>query len=421
MKQYAMMEKRGAKAAFGLFLFAMLLLARDTLITSCLLGFTKSQFLMLGLICLFALGFLAVNRGAWKQILCDRRMLLIAVSTVLLLVPMVVKRDWQMMYFSILICLFFAVFLSYFTTVREVAKYYVVMLTGLGLYSVLVSNALKYMVLAGWFSVPVFYNSSGWEFQNFGLGFAVSWTYWHRNFGIFREPGVYQFFILMALYLNNYFVSWNKQRSLWVVNGILIVTMLSTFAVGGIIELGLFAVFLYFDKQWHKNKWGKIAGISLTIAMIAFFIHVVIMVRKPGSEATVYYVFTDLYLRLFTNSDSLVDRLSAIFTNLKIFLDAPVFGNTIANVLHGTNHNTSSTLILYAVLGVLGGSLNVAAWIALAWEKRRNLLGNLVLMVILFMSFNTQNLVADVFFWLFPFMALTERGLPLIKIPERKG
>ena len=159
----------------------------------------------------------------------------------------------------------------------------------------------------------------------------------------------------------------------------------------------------------------------MTIAMIAFFIHVVIMVRKPGSEATVYYVFTDLYLRLFTNSDSLVDRLAAIFTNLKIFLDAPLFGDTIANVLHGTNHNTSSTLILYAVLGILGGSLNVAAWIALAWEKRRKLFGNLVLLVILFMSFNTQNLVADVFFWLFPFMTLVERGLPLIKIPGRKG
>jgi len=34
---------------------------------------------------------------------------------------------------------------------------------------------------------------------------------------------------------------------------------------------------------------------------------------------------------------------------------------------------------------------------------------NLALVVILFMSFNTQNLIADVFLWLFPVMALVER------------
>ena len=38
----------------------------------------------------------------------------------------------------------------------------------------------------------------------------------------------------------------------------------------------------------------------------------------------------------------------------------------------------------------------------------------LVLLLILFMSFNTQNLTANVFFWLFPMMALVERGLPLL-------
>jgi hypothetical protein len=84
-------------------------------------------------------------------------------------------------------------------------------------------------------------------------------------------------------------------------------------------------------------------------------------------------------------------------------------------VLHGTEHNTSSTLLLFAILGVMGGTLNVAAWIALLWKRERKIIGNLILMVTMFMSFNTQNLTANVFFWLFPMMALVERGLPLIK------
>ena len=115
-----------------------------------------------------------------------------------------------------------------------------------------------------------------------------------------------------------------------------------------------------------------------------------------------------------------MDRKSAISANLQFITRNPLAGDMIANVLHGTNHNTSSTLLLYAILGVVGGSLNVAAWIALLWKRERMLLGNLMLLVILFMSFNTQNLVANVFFWLFPMMALVERGLPAMKLPAKK-
>mgnify|MGYP003294427873 CR=1 FL=1 len=44
----------------------------------------------------------------------------------------------------------------------------------------------------------------------------------------------------------------------------------------------------------------------------------------------------------------------------------------------------------------------------------------LVLLLILFLSFNTQNLIANVYFWLFPMMALVERGLPVLKFCGKK-
>ncbi len=420
MIQYPMMETRAGKAAFGAFLFAMLLLARDTLITSCILGFTRSQFLMLGLIVAAGLVFLLRNRRELKNILLDRRLLLAAVSTVVVLLPMVVKGDWQMMYFSILICLFFAVFLSYFTTYQETAKYYVVILSFLGAYSIVTTYLLWDLAFSGVLPLSMFQNASGWPFYNFGLSFAVAWENWNRNFGIFREPGVYQYFVLLGLYLNNYAVSWDKPWKLWAVNIVLTATMVTTFAVGGFIELGLLVLFLYVDKKWYREKLGKIAAVCAAAALAVIVGHIVIQIARQTFGNTIYFEFYDMFRRLTTDSDSLVDRLSAITTNLGLFLEKPLFGDTISNVLHGTNHNTSSTLILYAVLGVAGGSLNVAAWVALAWKKERCIFGNLVLLGILFMSFNTQNLVADVFFWLFPFMALIQRGLPLMKLPEKK-
>ncbi len=420
MKQYAMLETKAGKLSFYVFLFAMLVLARDTLVTSCVLGFTKSQFLMLGLICLFGLGFLAVNRRVWKEILTDRRMLLLAISTVVLLLPMAAKQDWQMMYFSILICLYFAVFVSYFATLEAVAAAYVAALVPLCLYSVLTTYILKGLATAGLVSIPTFYNDTGEHFFHFGLSFVVTDVAWHRNFGIFREPGVYQFFLLLGLYLNNYAVSWKKHASMWIANAVFAVTMLTTFAVGGVIEMGLFAVFLYFDKKWYCSKPGKILGLGAVAAAAAGGVGLMMIFRTQTFGNTIFYEIYDMFLRLTTKSDSLVDRISAIFVNVDIFLKNPLFGDTVANVLHGTTHNTSSTLILFAMLGIFGGTLNVLAWASLTWKRERSLVGNGVLLVILFMSFNTQNLVADVFFWLFPMLALTLRGLPLLEQLRKK-
>lgn len=420
MKRYAMMETGWGKCLFALFLFVMLLLARDTLITSCLIGFEKSQFLMLGLICLFGVVFLLHNRREWKALLTDRRMAMVALSALVMVFPMLCKGDWTLMYFSILFCLVFAVFLTYFTTWQEVAKYYIVILAGLGLYSLAGMYVIKPMMAAGKWIPEVFYNSAGMEFGNFWLTFVVPWEAWHRNFGIFREPGVYQFFLILGIYLNHYGASWKKEWVRWLLSAILAATMISTFAIGGFLELGMLAVFGYFDKKAYRTRAGKLIGMAAAAAVLAAVLYIIFRIRRTYFENTVFYEFYDMFKRLTTDSDSLVDRISAIFISAGMFLKNPVYGNDVYNVLHGTAHNTSSTLILYAILGILGGTLNVAAWIALFWKKERNLFGNLVLMGILFMSFNTQNLVADVFFWLFPYMALTEVILPKLKLPERK-
>lgn len=411
MKQYRFPDNKIWKAAFGVFLFAMLFLARDSMVTTAILGFHKAQFLMLGLICAAGIVFLAVNRRNLKKIVTDRRMIAVLAFTVLMLIPMAVKRDWQLMYFSVLICLYFPVFLTYFVSYKEAAKYYVVIMAALGVYSVLAAYILRMPVDSGLISVQVFYNANGVKFFNFGLSIVPDTFVRNRNFGIFREPGVYQFFTLIALYLNNYAVEWNKGWKLWLVNGVLAVTMLSTFATGGVIEMGLLAVVLFFDKKWYRDK--KIRTVTLGLVCAVAAVAVVSVVKKN----TLYWEIYDMLVGKFQNGgESGIDRINAILINLGTFLQNPLFGEKLSTVLHGAANNTSSTLILYAGFGILGGTLNMIAWIALVWEKDRKLWANLALLVILFMSFNTQNLIADVFFWLFPTMALVERGLPLLKM-----
>ena len=415
MKYYRFPENRAARFLIGAFLFAMLYLARDTLVTSSILGFNKAQYLMLGLIVAAGGIFLVYNRRNLKDIVLDRRMLVILAATVIVLLPMLVKRDWQRMYFSILICIYFAVFLSFFLSYREAARYYVGILSVLGVWSILALWVLRPLLVdTGIWIPPVFENQLGVVFYNFGLSFVSDNYVKTRNFGIFREPGVYQFFLILALYLNNFTVQWKRQRTLWLHNLILAAAMLTTLSTAGVAALALFAVVVFLEKKLYRNKW---VWLGILVIAIVLAVIVAVIVAEQGE---LYWELYSMVLGKFQpGEDSAVERLDAVFADLRIFLRHPLVGDKLSEVLYSAANNTTSTLILYAGLGILGGTLNVAAWIALVWEKKRSVWANLALLAVLFLSFNTQNLIADVFFWLFPVMALTERTVPRLR--RKKG
>ena len=95
--------------------------------------------------------------------------------------------------------------------------------------------------------------------------------------------------------------------------------------------------------------------------------------------------------------------------DIGFFVRNPLFGEKITVVLESVEHNTTSTMLMFAMFGICGGALHLASWFALVWDRERKLWVNIALTLIVLMSFNTQNIIADMFFWLFPMMALTER------------
>lgn len=402
MKRRPILEGNLETAVLALFLLFQLLLARDSLVTTSILGFTRAQLLLACGTAVLGVIFLARNRGDWRAILSDRRMALALIAAAALLLPCLVKRDWQLMYLSMLFCVLVGILMSYAASLEQVSKAYVALMAALGLYSVLATYFLRSMGEEG--TVPSFFNPIGVKFYNFGLAFVSESYVKNRNFGIFREPGVYQYFILLALFLNHETVRWDKEWARWAVSGVLAVTMLTTLATGGVLELALLALFLFFDKKLYRSKIAWAVAISL-IALTAVGLWVVI--RQEG------HLYWELYAmtvgKFLPGQESAVDRLQTVFADLRLFLQHPILGAKVAQVLYAVENNTSSTLILLAVLGLPGGALHLAGWIALVWRRERNVFGNLALLVIVFMAFNTQNLAADVFLWLFPTMALAER------------
>ena len=411
MNYYRFPEKKTVTVLFFLYLMVLQMLSRSTMYTSSFIGTMPAQIAVVGLVALAGVIFLIFNRKKLKGILTDRRMIAFAAAALLLLAPMVIKRDWQMTYFTILLCWLFAIFLTYFTSLEELGRLYVLLHLMLSVFSLLGIFVGKPLVNAG--VLPGFrFDSPGeWHMFNFGLTFVCDKNNVMddalRAFGIFREPGLYQVFLFIAIHLNNDIVRWDRPWKMWAVNAVLFVSLLTTFATGGVLALGLYIVFLFFDKGLYRSKRLRLLAVIAVVAVIGLL---ALVLAQGGTWA---YELIGMVEKVFNRTSSYTDRVDAIVSDAKFFLSSPLYGANLVEVMFSVPNNTATSPIFFAVFGILAGCLHVLSWAALAWKKERHWLMNLILLVILFIPFNTQNVMYDMFFWLFPVMALTQRCLPL--------
>lgn len=418
MTYYRFPDNKLVKLCFPLALLILQMVARSTMYTSTFLGFTLSQAVMIGTIVLIGFTFLAVNRKNLKAVLTDRRMLLFGMAAMVILLPMLVKGDWQLMYFTILLSWFFAIFLTYFTTVEELGKYYVLILTALSALSLVGLFVLKPMVHMGWIPGNPFDSPGGWHMFNFGLTFVCDKNLHMvnalRNFGIFREPGLFQIFLFVAIQLNNYTADWDRPWKMWTVNAILFMTLLTTFATGGVLALGIYIVFLFFDKGLYRVRRMQILAAAVVAVGMLLLVYAL---RKGGSWA---YELIGMVEKFVYRSYSFDARIESVVADAELFVSHPILGADMNEVVYAVPNNTATSAILFAVFGIVGGCVHVLSWAALAWRKERHWMMNVILMVILFIPFNTQNVMHDMFFWLFPAMALAQWCLTRLNMMKMK-
>jgi len=418
MNYYRFPEKKSVKIGFFLYLLVLQMLARSTMYTSTFVGAMPAQIAVIGLVCLAGVIFLLYNRKNLKGILLDKRIIAFAAAALLILGPMLIKQDWQLMYFTILLCWLFAIFLTYFTSVEELGRLYVLMMAMFSVVSLVGLFVLKPLVHAGVIPGNNFDSPGGWHMFNFGLTFVcdknIEMHDTMRAFGIFREPGLFQIFLFIAIHLNNDCVQWKKQWHMWVLDAILFVSMLTSFATGGVLALGLYIVFLFFDKGLYRDKRLQLLAVIAVVAGIGL---IALALAQGGTWA---YELIGMVEKIFNKTYSYTARVDAIVSDARYFFANPLFGADMAEVMYSVPNNTATSPIIFAVFGVVTGCVHVLSWVAFAWKKERHWLLNVILLVILFVPFNTQSVIADLFFWLFPIMALTERGLPMFDNLKKK-
>lgn len=418
MTYYRFPENRLTRALAFVAMFLLLVFCRDTYITHFVVNLEISTVITMGVVCLIGIAFLICNRRNLKAVFTDRRMLLLVVAALVSLVPMVVKRDWTMMYFSILFCICVGVFFSYFATVEQMAKVYVLTLVPIVVYGLLATYVFLPLLELGFYSMPVFTYSCG-DYLNYGLCWVAyrNTIHYFRLYTIFREPGVTQFFLILALYMNNYWIIWKNRRTYWALNILFAAAVAATLSTTGMVELLLLIPAIFIDKKLYKDK----QIMKLTIAAcIAGALALFAIFLRGGTLWEQIWAIVDKLMTV-TQRGSGFARFDAMVKNMEQFVQSPLVGKRVAETMHNPaliDFNISSSTILFAIWGIAGGVFHVACWFALVWKKNSGSLTSLMILFLLAFSINSQGFVAELFIWLFPVMAAAERVLPCL--PGRK-
>lgn len=286
-------------------------------------------------------------------------------------------------------------------------KGYVRVMTIYSLYSLFATYVLLPLYLKGNLGFFDSYTSFlGKQFVDMGLSFSVAWHGFMRNQGIFREPGVFQFFILVSLVVEMFYLN-RKKINYRII--ILTVTMISTFSTVGLTCLSLLWISYLIT---NKNKY------LMRNCLLIIGIYCILFVFAKSNDDIIVRLNSSLSkLNSDGNNVSSRVRFESIFNLLKMSLHNPFFGSSFANGFSyivnnynefGTNDITGTIFSYIMALGYpVGVLINIYFYkfCGLICKRKRV---TVFVFFLLFLSLNTQNLVYSSVIWTFLFMPLNE-------------
>lgn len=267
-------------------------------------------------------------------------------------------------------------------------------------------------------------NSENYRFWNFIIYMQeAGLPVYARNYGIFREPGVFQMYLIVAMMIVTQYWNW-KQRRTKLSMFILLLALLMTKSTTGYFTLLLFVIF-YLSKKGFFSKRKKIQWLiaGLLLLLTAMFLSAPFMSDKYG-------LWISELLRKFdrTNSGyaSFYARYSSITVNLILWMKNPMFGIGLTNhdgyfaptalrfygILNGCNTNT--LLSQFAAFGIVFGTVWIISLAAISYRFGKNYMQRFLAFLILTILLVTENVSFSPIWNIFMCY-----GLTLVRMPEK--
>lgn len=409
-------ESKKYKKLSCFILFAIVFVSKDTLLfgTNSNSLFDIVHYMAIFCICI-ALGFIITWRKiTFKPVAFAFFYFLLFANAISLLV----NRDFNSKYIYemtiILVATFYvvtyskSVFIGYFVKIITFLAFFSLITWGINIVS---PQALKMF--------PNLTNTSGFGFKwcvfsNVCTTRNLGFDGYLRNFGIFREPGVYQIFLNIAIFFVLFCGEKFKRKKSRIV--ILVLTILTTFSTAGVIITSLL-FFIYFIANL---KYVGIKNILSSLAFVAGLIAIIFLFNRY------FMVFDKAFSKIGNDDDSSwLSRTSSFVINIAVGFNNIFCGAGWDNVkvetaryallLYDTPFkfsNTNTFLKLFAIHG-LGAFVFYIVELYKFFKQKRNDLLSIALFLIMFLCFSNEDMSLNIVTYLLVIYGIYEnrRGI----------
>lgn len=222
-----------------------------------------------------------------------------------------------------------------------------------------------------------------------------------RNFGIFREPGIYIVYLCLGLLFELFDKKINFKKVIC-----FIITILTTFSTAGFMVAGvLFLTFLLFSKT------------STTRQRLVFVAISIIMFSVVSVNTGIDYLYNNVFGKLFYENDSTASRTGSIFTNINMWTRNVVsflvgngytfvenqFSNFI-ELARGGENNTNTIFKMLAVHGVIYTGIIYSLTFKFCRFYFRQI--SFMALLVIFMLQSNEDMIVSFHTYLLPFYAI---------------
>lgn len=221
-----------------------------------------------------------------------------------------------------------------------------------------------------------------------------------RNYGIFREPGVYQMFLIVAMLVLTHCADWKKKTTYFCMLG-LVLALWQTQSTTGYLAFLVYVLYTLSYKGYFTNM--RKVQIILAVIVFSFVVFIFALLFISDDIISWFSYFTKKFNRTTSSYFSFYARYSSVAANVLIWLRNPLFGTgltgldesftqTTQNVFGISNGDNTDTLSTqFAMFGIIMGIVWIIAICRLSGRLGRDWFQKFLLCLLLAMLLMTEN------------------------------
>lgn len=223
-----------------------------------------------------------------------------------------------------------------------------------------------------------------------------------RNCGIFWEPGLFSTFLVLAILIETLF---KNRRTNWLKVAIFIICIATTKSAAGYGLLVFVIMAIIFDRMKSNKIIGYFFGASLIIAWVFVMLNYSYIINNTSLKNN------EVISRFTSEDESANMRMYAVKHNLERFIDSPIFGRGIKEIIETSTlyEDTSTSTYMLAQFGILGSLYTIYWIIGIMGIKKKNILTILSVLAIAILILNKEPHQSILFTWCLMFYLLKNK------------